>query len=46
MIANNSAATQAREKINTDLESLEFQKFFDVSLTRLKKMFGQLATDI
>ncbi len=32
-IANNSATTEAREKISTDLESLEFQKFFDIGLT-------------
>ncbi len=31
-----SANTEAGEKISTDLESLEFQKFFDVFLTKLK----------
>jgi hypothetical protein len=31
--ANNSTITKAREKICTDLESFEFQKFFDVYLT-------------
>jgi len=29
-IANKSATTEAREKISTYLESLEFWKFFDV----------------
>jgi hypothetical protein len=29
-IVNNSATIEAREKISTDLESLELQKFFDV----------------
>jgi hypothetical protein len=29
-IANNSATTKDREKISTDLESLEFYKSFDV----------------
>jgi hypothetical protein len=28
-IANNTATTEAREKISADLESLEFYKFFD-----------------
>jgi len=32
-IANNPATAEAREK-NTDLESLQFKKTFDVSLTR------------
>jgi hypothetical protein len=32
-IANNSATTEAREKISTDLESLEF---FDVCLAKFK----------
>jgi hypothetical protein len=36
IIANNSATTEAREKIGTDLESLEFSKFFDVCLTKFK----------
>ncbi len=35
-IANNSAATEAREKISTYLESLEFQNFFDVCLTKFE----------
>ncbi len=35
-IANNSAITQAREEISTYLESLEFQKFFDVCLTKFE----------
>jgi hypothetical protein len=34
-IANNSATTEATEKISTYLESLEFWKFFDVGLTNL-----------
>jgi hypothetical protein len=33
--ANNAAITEAREKINTDLESLEFLKNFDAGLTLL-----------
>jgi hypothetical protein len=32
--ANNSATTEAREKISSYLESLEFWKFFDVCLTK------------
>ena len=35
-IANNSATTEAREKISTDLEYLEFLKFFDECLTNFK----------
>ena len=31
-IANNSAATEARKKISTDLESFECSKIFDVCL--------------
>jgi hypothetical protein len=34
-IANNSATTEAREKISTDLESLELKKF-DVCLTKFE----------
>jgi hypothetical protein len=33
---NNSATTEAREKVSTYLESLEFQKIFDVSLTKFE----------
>ncbi len=33
---NNSATTEAREKISTYLESLEFQKFFNVGLTKFE----------
>jgi len=33
---NNSATTEAREKISTYLESLEFQKIFDIGLTRFE----------
>ncbi len=36
-IPNNSTTTKAREKLNTDLECLEFQTFFDVCLIKLKK---------
>jgi hypothetical protein len=36
-IAKNSTTINAREKISTDLESLEFQKNFDVCLTKFKK---------
>ncbi len=35
-IANNSATTEARVKINTNLESLGFYKTFYVCLTKLK----------
>jgi hypothetical protein len=35
-IANNLAATEAREKISTYLEYLEFDKFFDVCLTKFE----------
>ncbi len=35
-IAKNSTTTNARGKISTALESLEFWKFFEVYLTKLK----------
>ncbi len=35
-IADNSATTEAREKISTFLESIEFQKLFDVCLTKFE----------
>jgi hypothetical protein len=35
-IANNSTTIKAREKISTDLESLEFLKNFDACLTKFK----------
>jgi hypothetical protein len=35
-IADNSTTTKAREKISTDLESLQFWKNFDVCLTKFK----------
>jgi hypothetical protein len=35
-IVINSTTTKAREKIDTDLESLEFYNFFDVCLTKSK----------
>ncbi len=35
-IANNSATTEAKEKISTDFESLEFQKYFDACLTKFE----------
>jgi hypothetical protein len=35
-IANNSTTSEAREKKSNDLESLEFQTFFDVGFTKLK----------
>ncbi len=35
-IANNSATTEAREKISTDLNTLEFEKLFDVCLTKIE----------
>jgi hypothetical protein len=34
--ANNTTTTQAREKISTDLESIEFSKNFDVCVTKFK----------
>jgi len=48
-IAKNSTTTKAREKISTDLESLEFEKFFDVGLTKFKNnqilLWTQISTD-
>jgi hypothetical protein len=41
-IAKNSTTTKAREKLITDLESLEFKIFFDPRLTRLKKKLNLL----
>jgi hypothetical protein len=35
-IANNLVTIEAREKISTHLESLEFLKLFDVRLTKLE----------
>jgi hypothetical protein len=35
-VVNNSATIEAREKINTDLKSLEFQKFLGISLTKFE----------
>ncbi len=35
-IANNSATTEAREKISAHLESLEFYKTFDVCATKFE----------
>jgi hypothetical protein len=35
-IAKNFTTTKAREKISTDLESLEFKKNFDACLTNFK----------
>jgi len=35
-IANNSATTEARGKISTYLEFLEFQKFFGLYLTKFE----------
>jgi hypothetical protein len=37
-IANNSTTSKAREKISTDLESLEFQKLIDACLTKFKNI--------
>ncbi len=34
----NSSATEAKENISTDLESLEFLKTFDVGLSNLKNI--------
>jgi hypothetical protein len=36
IIALGSATTEAREKINSNLESLEFLKFLDVGFTEYK----------
>jgi hypothetical protein len=47
-IANNSATTEAREKISTDLESLEFKKFLvhvGLNLKTITFYFIKLATD-
>jgi hypothetical protein len=38
-IANNSAITEARAKINTDLKSIEFWKKINTCLTKFKKPF-------
>jgi hypothetical protein len=35
-IVKNSTTAKAREKISTDLESLELLQFFDVCLTKYK----------
>ncbi len=35
-IANNSMSTKAREKINTNSDSLELKKNFDACLTKFK----------
>jgi hypothetical protein len=35
-ISDRSATTEAREKNSTDLESVEFWKFFDICLTKFK----------
>ncbi len=35
-IVNNLATTKGREKISTDLESLELLNFFDVHLTKFE----------
>jgi len=35
-IANNATNPEAREKISTDLESLEFLKCFDVGLNKFR----------
>ncbi len=37
-IVNNSTTNRAREKISTDLESLEFTKFFDVGLAKVENI--------
>jgi hypothetical protein len=47
-IAKNSTTTKAREKISTDLESLEFQKFLmygGLNLKTIKFYVTKLATD-
>jgi 3-dehydroquinate dehydratase len=35
-IANDATTTKAREKLSADLESLEFNRFLDACLTKLK----------
>jgi hypothetical protein len=48
-ISKNSTTTKARKKYCTDLESLEFLKLFDVSLTKFKNnktLLNKLATDL
>jgi len=37
VISHTIAITEGREKISTDLESLEFKTFFDVCLTKFEK---------
>jgi hypothetical protein len=48
-IGKHLATTKAREKISTDLESLELYIFFEVCLTKFKKSIKvytlKLATD-
>ncbi len=47
-ISNKPTATEAREKISTHLKSLEFQKKFDIRLTKFKTIkfyLIKLATD-
>ncbi len=38
-IANNSTTTEAREKLSTDLESLEFFNLFDACLTKFENYY-------
>jgi hypothetical protein len=45
-IAKNSKTTKAREKIRTDLESLEFKKKFDICWTKFKTNLYLWFTDI
>ncbi len=48
-IASHSLTTEAREKISTYLESLEFYKFFDVCLTKFENyqvLVVKLSTDL
>ncbi len=47
-IANISATTEVREKLSTDLESLEFKNIFDECLTKFENyqiLLIKLATD-
>jgi hypothetical protein len=47
-IAENSASIEAKEKISTDLESLEFYNFFDACLTKFEnyQILLYKATDV
>jgi len=37
-VVDKSAATEAREKVSVDLDSLEFWNFFDMCMTKFEKV--------